>query len=232
MALPTIESPKYFLTIPSTQENVEFRPFLVKEEKVLMLAQEAGTEASMVAAIKDIVKACTFNAVDLYSLAMYDIEYMILQIRSKSVGETASIKVKCDECESFVPVDIDLSEITTKSGNEEEKTIQLTDTIGVTLKNPNLKDYERSVRNKSSNSLITTISSVIESVYDENTVYPLSESTPKEIEAFVDSLNTQQISKIQKWVEGIPKLEHEIAFNCPNGHTTTRKLTGLNDFFG
>ena len=165
--LPTIEIPKYFLTIPSNGDTVEYRPFLVKEEKVLMIAQEANTQSAMMAAMKDVIKACTFNEVDVYSLAMYDLEYILLQLRGKSVGETTDIAIKCDQCDESVPVTIDLSAIEVKQGEKMENKIQLNDEIGVTLKAPTLKDAERSSKlNKNKSTINEAIISVVESVYD------------------------------------------------------------------
>ena len=152
MALPTIETPKYHLTIPSTGAILEYRPFLVKEEKVLLIAQEANTQAAMISATKDIIKACTFNGVDLYSLTMSDLEYILLQIRAKSVGEKSTIRVKCDQCDEYVDVDIDLSTVNVSSDKEKiDNNIQLTDTVGITLKQPSLKDVERASKGKESN---------------------------------------------------------------------------------
>lgn len=230
--LPTIEIPKYFLTIPSNGDTVEYRPFLVKEEKVLMIAQEANTQSAMMAAMKDVIKACTFNEVDVYSLAMYDLEYILLQLRGKSVGETTDIAIKCDQCDESVPVTIDLSAIEVKQGEKMENKIQLNDEIGVTLKAPTLKDAERSSKlNKNKNLINEAIISVVESVYDSNAVYPLSQASPKEIDDFIDSLNSQQIIDIQSWVDKLPQLKHEIEFKCKNGHKTEKTLSGLADFF-
>jgi len=232
MALPTIETPKYHLTIPSTGELLEYRPFLVKEEKVLLIAQEANTQAALISATKDIIKACTFNKVDLYSLTMSDLEYMLLQIRAKSVGEKSTIRVKCDQCDEYVDVDIDLTTVNVSSNKEKiDNTIQLTDTVGITLKQPSLKDVERASKNKGSNAITDGVVSVIESIYDQNDVYPLEQATIKEVDEFIDSLNSAQIQKIQEWVETIPQLQHEINFTCKNGHENTRILKGLNDFF-
>jgi hypothetical protein len=232
--LPKIEIPKYFLTIPSNGDTVEYRPFLVKEEKVLMIAQETDTQSAMMAAMKDVIKACTFNEVDVYSLAMYDLEYILLQIRGKSVGETTNIGVKCDHCDEVVPVAIDLSAIEIKQGEKTENKIQLNDEIGVTLKAPTLKDAERSSKLNKNKSLINeAIISVVESVYDSNEVYPLSQASPKEIDSFIDSLNSQQVLEIQSWVDKLPQLKHEIEFECKNGgHKTKKTLSGLADFFG
>lgn len=232
MTLPKIETPKYFLTIPSTDEMVEFRPFLVKEEKVLMIAQEAGTDASMIAAMKDIIKACTFNKLDLYSLTMSDLEYILLQIRAKSVGETTEIRVKCDESGEFVEVPIDLSEVKITKEDNVDNNIKLTDDVGIILRSPGLKDAERAARGrKNVNPLIQALSSVIESVYDNDTVYPFSDATPKDIENFIDSLNTEQVKEIKKWLDSTPSLKHEIEFEGPTGHKNKKVLSGLSDFF-
>ena len=230
--LPTIEIPKYFLTIPSTGDLIEYRSFLVKEEKILMIAQEANTQSAMMAAMKDVIKACTFNNVDVYSLAMYDLEYILLQIRGKSVGETTDIGIKCDHCEEVVPINIDLSAIEVKQSEKMENKIQLNDEIGVTLKAPTLKDAEKSSKlNKNQSPINEAIISVVESVYDSNEVYPLSQASPTEIDSFIDSLNSQQILDIQEWVDNLPQLKHEIEFECKNGHETKKTLTGLADFF-
>jgi len=231
MALPTIESPKYFLTVPSTKESVEFRPFLVKEEKVLMIAQEAGTNQSMISAMKDVINSCTFGALDLYSLVMSDLEYILLQIRAKSVGETSDIKFKCSECDEFIDITIDLSEVeVTKSKNKENK-IQLTDDIGITLKSPGLKEAEAAARSSKKNSIVQSLMTVIESVYDGESVYPFTDASPKEIEKFVDSLSSKQVVKIKEWVDGLPSLKKEIKYKCSKGKERTTVLSGLDDFF-
>jgi hypothetical protein len=232
MTLPKIETPKYFLTIPSTEESIEYRPFLVKEEKVLMIAQEAGTDASMIAAMKDIINACTFNKLDLYSLTMSDLEYILLQIRSKSVGETAEIRVKCDESGEFVKVTLDLSEVNVTKEDGIDNNIKITDDVGIVLKSPGLKDAERAARGrKNTNPFIQALSSVIENVYDNDTVYPLSDASSKEIENFIESLTTDQVKKIKEWIDSSPSLKHEIEFEGPNGHKNKKVLSGLNDFF-
>ena len=230
--LPIIEIPKYFLTIPSNGDTVEYRPFLVKEEKVLMIAQEANTQSAMMAAMKDVIKACTFSNVDVYSLTMSDLEYILLQIRSKSVGESTNIGIKCDQCDEVVPINIDISAIEIKQGEKTENKIQLNDEIGVTLRAPTLKDAERSSKmSKGQSAINEAIISVVESVYDSNEVYPLSQASPKEIDSFIDSLNSQQVLEIQSWVDKLPQLKHEIEFECKNGHKTKKTLSGLADFF-
>jgi len=232
MALPTIEAPKYFLTVPSTKETVEFRPFLVKEEKVLMIAQEAGTNQSMISAMKDIINSCTFGSLDLYSLAMSDLEYILLQLRSKSVGETSNIKFQCDECDEIIDITIDLSEIEVSESKNEEHKIQLTDDVGITLKSPGLKEAEVAARSsKTNNTIVQSLMTVIESVYDAEAVYPFNDASPKEIENFIESLSSQQVVKIKEWVDGLPSLKKEIKFKCSKGKERTKILSGLDDFF-
>lgn len=232
MALPTIESPKYQLTIPSTGEMVEYRPFLVKEEKILMIAQEANTQAAMTSALKDIIKACTFAAVDLYSLTMYDLEYIFLNLRAKSVGETTEISIKCGECDEYVKTQIDLTTVEVKNlDNKIDDKIQLTDTVGITLKAPGLKEMERATRTKTTSVITESIASVLDTIYDAEEVYPIADTNQKELETFIDSLSHPQLEKIQEWILQIPRLEHTVKITCPNGHTTERTLSGLSDFF-
>ena len=230
MALPKIESPKYHLTIPSTGDVIEYRPFLVAEEKILLLAQETGTQAAMISALKDIVKACTFGAIDLYSLAMYDLEYIFLNLRAKSVGETSNIRIKCDQCEEYVDVEIDLTEVEVK-GELAENNIPLTEDIGITLKVPGLNDAEKAAKTQNNDPIVESIAALIDTIYDAESVYKADESTPKELKEFIESLTHQQLEKIQGWMQEMPKIEHDIKFTCKNGHENERKLTGLGDFF-
>lgn len=235
MTLPKIETPKYHLTLPSNQETVEFRPFLVKEEKVLMIAQEAGSDFTMISAMKDVITSCTFNKLDLYSIPMSDIEYVLLQIRAKSVGETSKLKFKCAETNEFVSVEIDLSKIEVKGYEEKlDNNIQLTDDVGITVKSPGLKDAEKQSRGKKQSdaeSMLANLRAVIESVYDSDTVYPFSDVSVKEADTFIESLSSDQVSKIKDWVEKLPVLKHEIQFKGPKGHDNTIVLRGLGDFF-
>jgi len=230
MALPKIESPKYHLTIPSTGDVIEYRPFLVAEEKILLLAQETGTQAAMVSALKDIVKACTFGAIDLYSLAMYDLEYIFLNLRAKSVGETSKIRIKCDQCEEYVDVEIDLTAVEVK-GELAENNIPLTEDVGITLKVPGLKDAEKAAKTQNNDPIVESIAALIDTIYDAETVYKADDSTPKELKEFIESLTHQQLEKIQEWMQKMPQIEHDIEFTCKNGHKNERKLTGLGDFF-
>ena len=231
MALPVIEAPKYHLTVPSTGKTVEYRPFLVKEEKILMIAQETNTQTAMVAALKDIVKSCTFGKLDLYTLTMYDIEYIFLNLRGKSVGETSEISIKCEESDEYVPVTIDLTEVEVVTKESQSDTIELTPEVGIKLKAPGLREMERSAKMKNVNTMTEGIMAVIDSIYDSDSVYQADNTEPKELEEFIDSLSHQQLLLIQEWITNMPRLEHKIEFTGPTGHKNERTLAGLSDFF-
>lgn len=198
-----------------------------------MIAQEANTQSAMTSALKDIIRACTFDLLDLYSLTMYDLEYIFLNLRAKSVGETAELNIKCGECDEYVKTQVDLTQVEVQNLDKEiNNKIQLTDTVGVTLKAPGLKEMERATRTKTNSVITETIASVLDTIYDADDVYPVDDANEKELETFIDSLSHAQMEKIQDWIVQIPRLEHTIDITCSNGHKTKRTLSGLSDFFG
>ena len=235
MALPQLNSATYELTVPSTGELVKFRPYLVKEEKILMLALESSDENQILNATADIVKACTFNKVDSMSLPMVDLEYIFLKLRSKSVGESATLGLKCTECGNFNNVTIDLESIEAKIDNDVSPKIQLTDQVGLMMKWPSVKDIQKNSRGTESqiDTVFGVITASIDSVYDAENVYPASDSTPEELTAFLESLNQEQFGKIQKWFESMPKLSKQMSFDCEKcSHHNNVLLEGLTSFFG
>lgn len=234
MALPQLNSATYELIVPSTQELVKYRPYLVKEEKILMLAMESGDETQILNATAEIVKVCTFNKVDALKLPMVDMEYIFLKLRSKSVGETAVIGVKCTQCESFTSTDINLEDIVPSSADTVEPTIQLTDEVGVKMKYPTVSDLQKATRNKDNNveTVFGVIAACIESIYDTNNVYPAADHSPEELVDFLESLNQSQFGQVQKWFESMPKLTHTIEFTCTScQHENKVTLEGLQSFF-
>ena len=139
MALPKLTTPTYELEIPSTDEKIKYRPFLVKEEKILMMAMESKKNADIVQAVKDIVSECTFNKVNMSDLPMFDVEYIFLQIRSKSVGEVSKIKVLCpDDGKTYADVEIDLNEVKVQVGDEHTNKIELNKDMGIIMKYPTI----------------------------------------------------------------------------------------------
>jgi hypothetical protein len=233
MNLPKLETPKYQLTIPSTQKEIDFRPFLVKEEKILLIAQESGEEPNFIRAMKDIVNSCTFGQIDAGKLPSFDLEYIFLQIRSKSVGEDADLGLKCEECEEVNTVKINLDVIETTKEKPLPNKIELSNEIGIIPQYIKVDDLIRISEIKQSGDALTeTITSSIESIYDQANVYPMAEASLEEKGEFVDSLNTTQIKKIEKVFVSAPTLQEKVSFTCKGcGAKNKQLLTGIESFF-
>jgi hypothetical protein len=237
MSLPILETPKYTVIIPSTKKSVEYRPYLVKEEKILMLAMESEDEKQMITAVKDIIRACTFEKLNPDDLTTVDLEYVFLKLRSKSVGEISTVTLKClnTECAGSVNAQIDLESIEpTSTGAGVSNRIQLTDKVGMTLRPMTVRALSRlGVESKSKSEQVTAlIVSSIESIFDENGVYRGEDHTIEELTAFVDSLSTSHLQKIQAYVESLPRLSKDLEYTCPKckiKHKIT--LAGLQSFF-
>ncbi len=234
MALPKLETSKYTAVIPSSEKTIEFRPFLVKEEKILMMAQESKDNLQIIGALKDIIKSCTFNTVDPSELTTYDLEYLFLQLRAKSVGETSEIKIKCDECDEYNDVAINLLDAEVKYPNEKiDSKIQLNDTVGIIMRPISLaKSESLSKLKKDEDIFISSIIASIESIYDDNGVYQTDDTSEKDLKEFVESLSHKHLEEIQKYLSSQPKLQLEVKFKCNKcGHDNTRILEGLESFF-
>ena len=235
MALPRLDSPKYDLTIPSTGEKVKFRPYLVKEEKILMMAIESEDTRQMMTAVKDVIRSCTEDAIDIDKLAMFDLEYVFTQLRSKSVGEVSTISVKCKECESKNDVDVDLTKVRVDVPKEKNKTIMLTDSIGVSLRYPSvdtLLNAQADDQKSDVDRVFDVIISSIDSIYSNDTVYDASEQPYDELKEFVESLNTNQFNDIREFIENIPTAAIGVEFKCIScGHDNAFDVKGLGNFF-
>lgn len=239
MALPIIESPKYSAKIPSTGKTVQYRPYLVKEEKILMIAMESENQNQILQAIKDIVRSCTFDKVDPDKLCTFDLEYLFLKLRAKSVGEISKVGLKCEKCDKPTTVEINLDEIEVKTDNLPSNKIKLTDTIGVTLSWPRVKlinQIEGAANNSNRvDGVMDIVLSCIESIYDDTKIYPADEQTREELVKFLDSLNQTQFAKIQEFIEKMPRLEHTVKFGCANKdckHNNSLTISGMASFFG
>jgi hypothetical protein len=235
MSLPIITSPKYTLEIPSTGAAIEYRPFLVKEEKVLLIAQESQDQAQIMNAIKDVVRACTYDKINPDTLASYDLEYVFIKLRAKSVGEISTIGIKCTECEDVNNIDVDLDKVTVTSVLPPSK-IQLTDNIGVSMKPMNMKDLSRIASKKNATAadqMIDSVIACIEHIYDESTIYLKENSTRAELESFIGSLNRSQMQKIENFIMNLPKVEHTVEFKCSKCKCDNKyTLSGVQSFFG
>ena len=237
MALPKLTTPTYELEIPSTDQKIKYRPFLVKEEKILMMAMESKSSADITQAVKDIVNECTFNKVDISNMPMFDVEYIFLNIRSKSVGEVSKLKLLCpDDGKTYADVELNLNEVKVQVGDDHTNKIDLGNDMGMIMKYPTIDSFSESgIRDINPSNMLEVISTCILQIFEKKgeKVYDTKDQTKKEVTDFIEQLNTKQFKDVQKFFETMPKLKHTIKIKNPK---TTKEseitLTGLNDFFG
>ena len=236
MALPVLNNPNYEMELPSTGEKIEYRPFLVKEQKILMMAMESEDVTAQSKAVVDIIKNCTFGAIDdkVETLPTFDIEYMFLQIRQKSVGETVDITVTCpDDGQTKVPVTVNLEDINVVRTEGHNKVVMITDKIGMTMKYPTMKKLlGYNLQNLNSmESTFDIIVDCLENVFDENEVY--DEMSKKELTEFIEQMTTDQFEKVSGFFSTMPKLKHTLKVTNPNtGKENEIVLEGMQSFLG
>ena len=235
MALPKLQTSEYRLTLPSTQEEIKYRPFLVKEQKLLMIAQESEDEKQIADAMATLISNCTFGVVNANTTPMFDVEYLFLNIRAKSVGEVSTVNLRCpDDNETFVQTEIDLTKVNVQITKGHTNKIELTDEMGMILQYPTLDSFTDSTTVINASNMLDVIASCVSQIYDKKgeDVYDAKDSTKQEIIDFLESLNSKQFLKIQKFFDTMPKLTHTV--NIENPETKVKSditLTGLNDFF-
>jgi len=239
MALPIVETQSYELTLPSADVKVKFRPFLVKEEKVLLQAMESEKQTEIISALKNIVSACTFGTLNVEELPTFDLEYIFLNIRAKSVGEVAKLKVLCpDDKETYADVDIDLTKIEVQVDDTHNNNILIDENkkIGMILKYPTLDsvDPETNFDSKINSQVIfDIISKSIYQIYEGDKIYNSTDYTKEELNKFIESLDSKTFKKVQEFYDTMPKLIHEIEVENPKTKVKSKvTLQGLTDFFG
>ena len=239
MPLPKIATPTYELVLPSTEETIRYRPFLVKEEKVLVIALESEDTKQITTAIKAVLKSCVLTkGIKVEKLPTFDIEYLFLNIRGKSVGEELDVNVICpDDEKTSVSVSINLDDIEVQKNEEHDNKIKLDDNIMMELKYPSLEqfiknNFEFDEKNAMQQSF-DLIGSCIDKIYNEEEVWAAADCTKKEINEFLESMNSTQFKGIEKFFETMPKLSHTITITNPNTKKTSEVvLEGLASFFG
>ena len=236
MALPKLTTPTYELEIPSTDEKIKYRPFLVKEEKILMMALESKSEKDITQAVKDIVSECTFNKVNIDNMPMFDVEYIFLQVRSKSVGEVSKLKLLCpDDKKTYADVEVDLNEVKVQVGEDHTNKIDLGNGMGIIMQYPSIDSFKDSgIRDINASNMLEVIRTCILQIYEEEgkKVYNSKDQTSKELTDFIEQLNTKQFKDVQKFFDTMPKLKHEITIKNPKTKKESKiVLSGLNDFF-
>ena len=236
MALPKLTTPTYELEIPSTDEKIKYRPFLVKEEKILMMALESKQEKDITQAVKDSVKECTFDKINIDNMPMFDVEYIFLNIRSKSVGEVSKLKILCpDDKKTYADVELDLNEVNVQVGEDHTNKIDLGNGTGMIMQYPSIDSFKDSgIRDINASNMLEVISTCILQIYEDEgkKVYNSKDQTQKELTDFIEQLNTKQFKDVQKFFDTMPKLKHEITVKNPKTKVESKiTLSGLNDFF-
>ena len=238
MPLPKISTPTYELVLPSSNKKIKYRPFLVKEEKILILAMESQDTSTVAQAVKDVLSTCILSrGIKVDKLSTFDIEYLFLNIRGKSVGEAIEVMVTCpDDGKTQVPTSINIDEIKVNIDKEHSKDIKLDDQYSLRMRYPSMSEFIKN--NFSTPSDVTVddtfdlIASCVDQVYSEEESWAAADCTQKELSQFVESLNSNQFKMIEKFFETMPKLSHTVKVTNPN----TKKdcevvLEGLQNFF-
>jgi|TARA_Y100000114_G_scaffold88283_1_gene81713 hypothetical protein len=219
MSLPKLNNvPKYKLNIPSTKKEITFRPFLVKEEKILLIALESQDPIQITTAITDTVTSCIFENLDRKDLKSYDIEYLFLKIRAKSVGEKSTLLFNCKDCntENKVVINIDEIEIDVKKINN---IIKISNEISVEMKHPTFESISKNkkiVNESPTQQVFGFIQESISAVLTENERFDMKDATDQEFQEFIESMTQDQFSKIREYIENIPKLSHKVNYACTN----------------
>jgi len=246
MGLPTIAVPEYTLIIPSTKKEVKYRPFLVKEEKILLLAMESEKTEEIITATKTIIENCIYGDIDVDNMPTFDVEYIFLQLRAKAKGEVLDLTYKCPKCELEIPIAINIDDIAIQRNKEHNKDVKLTEELGVMMKYPNMSLQMEVAQNTDTKTdvekLFETVISCVDYIYDKETTYPSKDHTNKEMVDFLESLTDNQFKKLSKFFETAPTLKHDIELHCKNkspkskgkkecGYKEQKTLEGLNSFF-
>jgi len=233
MALPKLKTSEYTLTLPSTQEEIKFRPFLVREQKILMIAQESEEDNQIADAMGRLVSDCTFGAVDGNVNPMFDLEYVFLQMRGKSVGNEVKLSLVCpDDDETKVDVDIDLSKVDVQMNLEHSQNIKITDEISINFRYPRLKDIENISEEKGDfEQSIDMILSCIASVQNHDELIHRIDMTKDEIMEFIDSMNSDQMESVMQFFDTMPKLRHVVEVKNPKTKVKSEiLLEGMQSF--
>ena len=232
MALPKINNVLYDLELPSSGEMVEYRPFLVKEEKILLMALEGKDEKEMVKAIKQIITQCVATEkFNINKLAMVDLEYLFLNIRGKAVGDVSTISLE-HKCGEVISLDIDLTKVEIVSNKNISDLVNLTDDIKIRLKPPSIDNVVGAAGKNQIDLVMEIVRECLVEIIQGKDVFSAQDHTKEELDEFINSLNSCQFQKIQTYYESLPKMKQDIEYTCPKcGETKKETLEGLASFF-
>jgi len=233
MTLPTINVPTYELEIPSSKEKLTYRPFLVKEEKILLLAMEQDNENEMLAAVRQIIANCTYDKINIENLALFDLEYIFLRIRAKSVGEISKLQLLCeDDGETYAEVEVNLEDVQVNFQDKHTNNITLSDDISLIMEYPQFNIIGLKEGDSETKYVFKLIKQSISQIIDGETIHERVDFSDKELDTFLESLTTEHFKDVQNFFETMPKLQHEVKFKNPKTKKQNKvTLEGLNSFF-
>jgi hypothetical protein len=243
MALPKIDVPIYVLELPLSKKKVRYRSFLVKEEKILLMAMESDDEKTVMESIKQIVNNCILDDLDVDTLPITDLEFVFLNLRARSVGEIVNLQYKCNNkvegaegeekvCNNVVQVDINLLEVKPEFNVKNNKKIELSNELGVVMRYPDFKVVESLEGTTDTEKIMKIVSSCIDYIYDKENIYYRKDIEEKELVEFIDSMSREQFLKVQEFFDTLPKIKKEVDFKCNKcGYEENFVVEGLQNFF-
>ena len=232
MALPKLQTPTYQLVLPSTNEKINYRPFLVKEQKILLIAQEAKSDDDIATAVGELVRSCTFGKIDPEVSPLFDIEYIFLQIRAKSVGETSELHITCpDDEKTKVSVKINLQEISVQMTANHTNEIKISDDIKLFLRYPLLSDVRGILNINDATMIFSILSKCVQEIHHKDKIYNRIDMSDNELNEFIDSMTNNQLESIMDFFDTMPKLRHVVKITNPNTKVKGEVvLEGLSNF--
>jgi hypothetical protein len=241
--LPKIDVPIYTIKLLSNKKELRFRPFSVKEEKLFLMANESDDVDAVVDTVKQILNNCILDEVDIESLPMFDLEYLFLNIRARSISEIVDLKYKCNNkvtteegeektCGNIVEIQLNVLEIQPELNKLHSNKIEITDSLGLMMKYPNLNTLKQFDLDNEADSIINMTVSCIDFIYDKDNVYYAKDSTKEELVEFLESMQTKDLEKIKTFYETMPKMKKNIHFHCKKcGHEEDIEVEGIQNFF-
>lgn len=231
MPLPKLSTPIFDIKVPSKKTTMKFRPFLVKEEKLLLIGQQSDSAGDMILAIKQVINNCCLDELDIDSLASFDLEYIFIKLRARSVENVVTLQYRDNEDQKIYDFEVNLDEIEVNMTETVDNNIQLTDGIGITLHYPNVSAAERLANIKDEQDILNRLMlECIDTIYDSETVYPVNEYTEQEIMDFIDNIDAKSFRKVEKFFESMPKLSHTLKYTNSLGNERSIELNSVQDF--
>jgi hypothetical protein len=231
MALPTLEVPTYELTLPSTGKKITFRPFLVKEHKILLTLSEASDdETSRI--VTDLVDVCTFNKINAKELPHFDIEYIFMFLRARSISEVVEVVITCVNCQKQYDNSFNIENISIEKAEEHTNKILLNETVGIEMKYPKFEQVVKVFDNNDADDIFKLVMKSIKGIFEGDNYWDAKEQTEEDIETFLNSLTKEQFEKIETFFQSAPKIVQVIESDCPHcQHHNTSRIQGLQNFF-